>query len=112
MRYADKRVTLEFLDGRTRLLHRLVQVFLRTAPGTVEELAHAVGRGDTDEVLRLSHGLKNSAGMLCLEPLEQACLALERAARARDSGRFMVLYKELQPVFAGTEAELGREEWR
>jgi len=112
MRYADKRISLEFLEGRSGLLDRLVLVFLQTAPQTVTEMARAVDGDDTDEVLRLAHGLKNSAGMLCLEPLGRACLELECAARSGEAQRFAPLYRELQTIFFGTEAELRGEEWR
>lgn len=111
MRYTDKRATLEFLEGRSALMDRLVRVFLQTAPGTLEKLADAVGRGDTGGVLRLSHGLKNSAGMLCLEPLGRVCLELERAARARETDRFAFLLAEVRVAFSGTEAELCGEDW-
>lgn len=112
MRYADKRASLMFLEGRTGLLARLVRVFLQTAPQTVEDLSRAVEGGDTGEVLRLAHGLKNSAGMLCLEPLGRICLELECAARDGVPGRFAPLLTELRTVFSETEAELSGEEWK
>lgn len=62
--HIDIDTALERLGGRRELFDKLVATFLDDTPPKLDALRAAVKSGDMDEVLRLSHGIKNSAGMI------------------------------------------------
>lgn len=77
----DVNGALERLGGRRELFVKLAATFLADTPPKLAELSDRMGDGNMDEVLRLAHGLKNSAGMIQATAMSSAALALEMAVR-------------------------------
>ncbi|QJB55446.1 response regulator [Pseudodesulfovibrio sp. zrk46] len=77
----DVELALERLGGRRELFDKLVATFLDDSPRKLAALSEAVTSGNTEEVLRLSHGLKNSAGMVQAPEMAAVALELEMAVR-------------------------------
>lgn len=95
----DRAAALEGLDGEEALLRRLCGVFAQELPTQLEALRGAT-RGD--ELRRLAHAVKNSAGTLGLRRLREAGERLERAAaEGADAG-------ERAALRAAVEAEAHR----
>jgi PAS domain S-box-containing protein len=65
------------------LLKRLAGQFLEGAPATLAALDEAVGRGDSEAVLRVSQSLRSEAVMLGATAMAGLCEALEVLGRAR-----------------------------
>ena len=72
---------LERLGGRRELFNKLAQTFMDDTPPKLQALGNHVAAGNMDEVLRLSHGLKNSAGMIQAADMSAIAEALEMAVR-------------------------------
>jgi len=77
----DMAGALERLGGRKGLFKKLVCAFQDDAPSKLADLSDAVRDGRIQDVLRLAHGIKNSAGMIEATALSNAAFALEMAAR-------------------------------
>ncbi|WP_462325704.1 response regulator [Desulfoplanes sp.] len=105
----NRESALERLGGRENLYAKMATTFLVTAPQTMDELESACAQKNTPEILRLAHSLKNSAGSLGLDVLQQSALELEQAARNDDThmyGRQIALVRQ---VFTQTIRILGQE---
>jgi len=57
----DRATALEMLGGRTDLMERMDEIFLRDAPRELEELKQRLHEKDWDEAKRLAHSIKGSA---------------------------------------------------
>ena len=77
----DVEAALERLGGRRELFRKLALTFLEDTPLKLVALSDNVAEGNMDEVLRLAHGLKNSAGMIQAVDMAEVALALEMAVR-------------------------------
>lgn len=97
----DVKQALDRLGGRYELYQKLAQTFLEDTPQKVSELKDAVAADNMEEVLRLSHGLKNSAGMVQATVLSDASYALEMAVREER-------YSDIQVLLEVLEVELSR----
>lgn len=95
----DRAAALADLDGAEALLRRLCGVFARELPTQLEALRKTTR---DDELRRLAHAVKNSAGALGLRRLREAGERLERAAvTGADAG-------ETAALRAAVEAEARR----
>jgi len=77
----DVEAALERLGGRQGLFNKLAVTFLDDTPSKLAELADRVADGNMDEVLRLAHGLKNSAGMIQAADMSELAQSMEMAVR-------------------------------
>ncbi len=75
----DAEAALAAVNGDSRLLHTLAEVFLEELPAFRAALEEAAA-GNPENLRLPAHALKNSAGMLRLDALRTACAALENAA--------------------------------
>lgn len=80
-RIINTEAALERLGGRRELFDKLATTFLADTPPKLTSLADHVSEGNMDEVLRLAHGLKNSAGMIQAVEMSAVALELEMAVR-------------------------------
>jgi len=94
----DVTAALERLGGRRELFDKLVATFLDDTPPKLADLADCVAGGDMQEVLRLSHGLKNSAGMIQAVVMAEGALALEVAVREERLTEIPELFDTLKAV--------------
>ncbi|MGL1861092.1 MAG: ATP-binding protein [Pseudodesulfovibrio sp.] len=77
----DVEAALERLGGRRELFNKLIVTFLDDTPPKLADLADHVADGNMNEVLRLAHGLKNSAGMIQAVAMTEIASAIEMAVR-------------------------------
>lgn len=77
----DVEGALARLGGRRELFNKLAVTFLADTPPKLAELAGRMGEGNMQEVLRLAHGLKNSAGMIQATDMSGVAQDLEMAVR-------------------------------
>lgn len=72
---------MERLGGRRELYDKLATIFVEDTPPKVSALRELFEAGDMKEVLRLAHGLKNSAGIIGAADMAGVCQGLEVAVR-------------------------------
>ena len=77
----DMEDALARLGGKRELFDRLAATFIDDARSKLAALNQSVADGDMVEVLRLAHGLKNSAGMIAAAEMAEAARDLETAVR-------------------------------
>ncbi len=104
----DTAAALERLGGRTALYRRMIVTFLNTAPDTLHGLEKRCADGNTPEILRLAHSLKNSAGSLGLMALEHLARDMEETARHNDPASCAEHCTELATCFENTVTLLTR----
>ena len=77
----DKAEALERLAGDRDLLRSLVNIYIETTPGQLDELRQAVLRRDAPTIRRLAHTLKGAVGNFGQGTAWQAALRLESIGR-------------------------------
>ena len=69
------------LGNKRALFDKLVVIFLDGTPPKLADMAEHITSGNMVEVLRLAHGLNNSAGMIQAVEMAGIAQALEMAVR-------------------------------
>lgn len=87
----DQDDVLNRLRGKTALLSRLVEVFLKEHPERMASLKQAVENGDSEAVVQYAHSVKGVAANLSAKRLQHLSGEMELAAREQDSQRFIEL---------------------
>ena len=97
---ADLKRTRDQLDGDETAVGILMDVFLRDAPGQLDQIRQCLGQGDADGAYQAAHALKGSAGVFHAQPATAAAAQVEAAAR---SGNVQAAAQVLPTLFAETE---------
>ncbi len=97
---ADLTRTRDQLDGDETTVCLLMDVFLRDAPGYLEEIRRCLQEGDTGGAYRAAHALKGSAGVFHAQPATAAAAQVEAAAR---DGNVQAAAQALPILFVETE---------
>jgi protein-histidine pros-kinase len=97
---ADIQRTRDQLDGDDTAVGILMDVFLRDAPGQLDQIRQCLHQGDADGAHRAAHALKGSAGVFHAQPATTAAAQVEAAAR---SGNVQAAAQVLPTLFAETE---------
>jgi HPt (histidine-containing phosphotransfer) domain-containing protein len=92
--------------GKPAFLVRMVDMFLGTTGGPVQQAVSSAATGDWDSVAFAAHSLKSSAGSLGLPRLTGIVQGLEVAARSRNSDAATVWLSELRRVWEDSCATL------
>jgi two-component system sensor histidine kinase/response regulator len=102
------RSLLELFLGDEEMLREVVEVYLAGDQALLRDLRKAVGRHATDEVARLCHRLKGSAG--AFEAMEICDLAqkMERMAEQGDESGVAALVPDLEQAVSALRIELER----
>lgn len=66
--------------GGDKLLHGMIELFLRNAPTRMADAREALDCGDAAALRAALHGLKSSAGQLGASSVHEACVAGEELA--------------------------------
>lgn len=66
--------------GGDKLLHGMIELFVRDAPGKAADAREALDCGDAATLRASLHALKSSAGQLGATTIHQACVAGEESA--------------------------------
>ncbi|SKA80329.1 Hpt domain-containing protein [Paucidesulfovibrio gracilis DSM 16080] len=83
------------MKGKEAFITRLFTVFLREEPQRVAKIRTAMESRQLGEVTYLAHSLKGAAATLGAEPLHEACLQLELAAKSEDEGQSVEALRQL-----------------
>jgi len=94
-------------EGRTAL-DDVVELFCKHTPGRMQQLAELHDKGDMAGLARGAHTMAGSAASLGAVPMQQAALALERAAKSSLATDLPQLHATLQAAWADVQAELRR----
>ncbi len=112
--WLDEPAALRAMAGNHTLLLRLCAAFLEEVPDRCQELAQALHSGQLADVVRLSHAVKNSAGLIAAIPLRDAAALLEKAVLRQDDAKAKRELQVLLYVLSSTQAHiqtlLGRTE--
>jgi len=84
------------------LFARIAGLYLRDAPGVVDDIVSAVSAGDAHGVARGAHRLKSSSALVGARDVSAVCCALERAGQSGDLGGAPRLTWALEEHFAET----------
>jgi len=81
----DDAALLALVSDDRALVRQLAQLFAEDAPRRLQGIDRALESGDFEEVVRIAHTLKGSAGSVCGRTAALAAAAVGSAARARDA---------------------------
>ncbi|MGE3389743.1 MAG: response regulator, partial [Gammaproteobacteria bacterium] len=91
---------------RPDFFRRLVELYLQSSRGLVDEIAAACATGDPARVHRAAHTLKSSSANLGADALAALCVTLEQAARAGAQGELDAPAQALEVEYARVCAAL------
>ncbi len=106
--YVDMDKALERLGGRKELFVKLAETFLLDTPPKLTLLREAVFSENMDEVLRLAHSLKNSAGMIQADDMSKKAEDLEMCVREKRLADLVRLNAGLEKSAGETFSSLRR----
>ncbi len=100
-------------EGVPDMLTRMIDAYMKSAPGTREKLREAVAEEDPDALGQAAHSLKSSSSSLGAVRLADLCLQLEDIGRAnstKDAARILEeVEHEYERVRVALIAERKRE---
>lgn len=91
-------------EGDSTFEAELLCEFCRLTSGLLEQLGHAVGRGDLDEIRSLAHTIKGSAKTIGATEVGSISERIELAARVGDSANIQEDAASLSCAFQHLEA--------
>ncbi len=94
----DIDAALKRLGGRRELFDKLAAKFMEDVPLKMDDLGQRIAEGDMDDVLRLAHGIKNSAGMIQANSMAEVALDMEMAVRENRLTEIPELFDNLRLV--------------
>ena len=94
----DERIASLVEIGGSEFVGELVALF-RDQRGLIDEASQASAAGDLEEVARLVHSLKSSAGNLSASALFEVCKGAEVAARTGDGASAARLVEQMPALF-------------
>ncbi len=102
----DREWLLERYEGDQELTRELYLIFMEDAPPKYQGLREALDRGVREEVIHLTHGLKNMAGAAGAWKFMALAAEAERAARLEGPGEWESFYPLLGLGLAETTAAI------
>ncbi len=105
--------TLEVLrsltpPGEPDVLSEVLKVFLIDVPPRLDRLRNAWVAGNIEEVHRLAHSLKGSAGNIGASAMFEVCKELDDKSRAGDVGAVGPLVGAVAVEYGRVETEIAR----
>ena len=77
----DRAEALERTGGSVEVLQELVELFFEECPKLMDQIRHAIARGEAPELRRAAHTLKGSVSVFGAEPAREAAWRLESMGR-------------------------------
>jgi HPt (histidine-containing phosphotransfer) domain-containing protein len=98
--------SLERVDGDETLLRELAALFLEDMPTLIREMENAIASGDSGALARAAHTLKGSVANFGAEPVYDAALAIEQAAKSQTLDDPMRMVSRLEAALRALTPEL------
>ena len=95
---------LKRINGKEKLLLKLVNLFLKSMPDEIEKLNQAIQAGDLDAVRLHAHTIKGAAGSLSANAMMAAASTTEQASIDGKSDELTDLSSGLKSCFEEVEA--------
>ena len=93
-------------SGMGDILPQLIEIFLETAPRTIEAARKALNDPQARELAQAAHLLNGSCGNFGAERLRELCSRLEGVARSESLDAAPELVQSVEKEFARVRAEL------
>jgi HPt (histidine-containing phosphotransfer) domain-containing protein len=90
--------------GEPDVLAEVLRLFLQEAPPRIERLRNAWAGGNIEEMRRVAHSLKGSAGNIGARRLYDVCRRLDEQGRSDDRSGVGPLIDELAAEFTSVES--------
>jgi CheY-like chemotaxis protein len=95
-------------EGDLAFARELMETFAKEAPGMMAAIAEALAVGDAEKASFAAHGFKGDCQAVCADPLAEAALEVERAARRGDLDCAALAFERLRGAWADVGSELAR----
>lgn len=86
--------------GNTGFLMKLFSAFVEEQPGHMEGMREALTLADCEHLAFMAHSLKGAAATMCAPRLREACLDVERAAKACHLDEAAAAFRSLEGAMA------------
>lgn len=93
-------------SGMGDIVPQLIEIFLETAPGTVETARKALGDSQAKELAEAAHRLRGSCSNFGAVQLRELCKRLEDVGRAESLQAAPELLESVEEEFGRVRAEL------
>jgi PAS domain S-box-containing protein len=104
----DQEALLSRVDGNTKLLRELVEIFLADSPKMLEGIRRAVSKGDADALRRATHTFRGSMSTFAARHAAEAAQKLETLAVERDIAGAREAFIEVKAEFGRLRRSLAR----
>jgi two-component system, sensor histidine kinase and response regulator len=94
------------VEGDTKLLHEILDLFFDEIPGLMSEIKEPIARGDARALERAAHTLKGCVGTFGAKRAYDLALALETMGREKDLVTANEIYAKLEAKIAGLTGAL------
>jgi two-component system sensor histidine kinase/response regulator len=102
----DRSAILDRVEGDTKLLHEILDLFFDEIPGLMCEIKEPIARGDARALERAAHTLKGCVGTFGAKRAYDLALALETMGREKDLVTAHEIYAKLEAKIAGLTGAL------
>jgi signal transduction histidine kinase/DNA-binding response OmpR family regulator/HPt (histidine-containing phosphotransfer) domain-containing protein len=106
----DRKVIAHLQALRGDLLPRVIQLYRETSPGLLDAMQAAIAQGDSSQLYKSAHSLKNSSANLGINQLADCCRELEARARQEDLHDVVALFNSIKNLYAAASIALARYE--
>lgn len=104
----ERWISLQEADAPS-LLGQLIELFLATAPNSIEDIKSAQSKDYAKGVAFHAHALKSSAASLGANTMRDLCLQIETLARDNNLSSTKALATQLEAEYASVAEELNQE---
>ncbi len=102
----DLTAAIERMEGDTRLLHEVVDIFLEDYQGCMDEVRSAVERRDTNSLQRAVHTMKGAVGNFVAAKATYVARDMEHLCKLGEIDSAIALFEVLESAVAEVAAEL------
>ncbi|MGD2082506.1 MAG: response regulator [Chromatiales bacterium] len=104
----DRQIIDELQEVMEDEFRDLLDTYLATAPGFVDQLERAAGAGDSDKMILPAHSLKSSSANVGALRLSELAKEVEHASKQGEGERAAAAFQMIRPEFERVEKELRR----
>ena len=106
LKIVDMAAAIASVDGEEKIFREVARLFLKIAPGQLDELKKNVAKGDMAESSRLAHTMKSSTGSIGAFGLMKAAMEMEKIARSGDKRKVVSMLRSFEKDFSRALEEI------